>query len=187
MCENLSLSHICSSCQTFFLKPQIYKRHLSDGTEVISFYKYEEIKNLLHTKHTDLGFYIYKILAKNSFQKFAEEFHFDTRVYSLPIDDSTKSGYSHTAILNSYLKSKNIKPIYSRLRARNTLSYSGKSKQFREKNPRNFEMKDFKGELIILVDDILTTGTTLQEAIKLLQTKSKDVLFCLTLCDVANL
>jgi len=38
---------------------------------------------------------------------------------------------------------------------------------------------------VILVDDIITTGTTLNEAIKTLQTEEKEVVFCLTLADVA--
>ena len=74
MCESLSLSHICSTCRDTFLTPSIYKRKIDHDIEVISFYKYSEIKDLLHTKHTDLGYYIYTILAKNSFKKFAKEF-----------------------------------------------------------------------------------------------------------------
>lgn len=106
MCESFSLQHICSSCQEIFLQPSVYKRQLSNGIEVISFYKYNEIKNLLHTKHTDLGYHIYKILAQNSFKIFADEFEFTHKLISIAIDDHIDSGYSHTAILNSTLKSK---------------------------------------------------------------------------------
>jgi competence protein ComFC len=186
MCESLSLKHICNSCQKLFLTPKIYKRQLVNGVQVISFYRYEEIKDLLHTKHTDLGFHIYHILAKNSFEKFANEFHFDERVLSIAIDDHVKGDYSHTAILNHHLKSTNIKPLYSKLRAQNSVSYSGKSRSFRELNPRNFKLKNFRGESLILVDDIVTSGATLSEAIATLKSKKKEVLFCLTLCDVSN-
>ena len=103
MCENLALTHICSSCQELFLTPSIYKRKLSNGIEVISFYKYHEIKKLLHTKHTDLGFYIYSILAKKSFKKFAQELNYPNVISSLAIDDNPQNGYSHTAILNKEL------------------------------------------------------------------------------------
>ena len=110
MCESFSLTHICKNCQDTHLQPQIFKRKISSKIEVISFYKYEDIKELLHTKHTDLGYYIYSTLAKNSFKVFAQEFDFSHRVAAIPIDDKIESGYSHTAILNKSLNSKNIKP-----------------------------------------------------------------------------
>ena len=183
MCESLSLSHICPTCQDLYLKPSIYKRKLSNNIEVISFYKYSEIKKFLHTKHTDIGFYIYNILAKNSFSKFANEFEFPHAITSIAIDDNIKSGYSHTAILNKALKSKNIQPLFNRLRAKNSISYSGKSREFRMLNPRNFEIKKFYEKEIILVDDIITTGTTLTQAIQTMHSNKKEVLFCLTLAD----
>jgi len=185
LCESFSLTHICKNCQKTFLSPSLYTRILPDGTKVFSFYRYEEIKPLLFTKHTDLGFYIYTILAKNSFQKFAQEFHTKEKYVSLAIDDIPKSGYSHTAILNKALKTYNIKPLYNIIRAQNTISYSGKSKKFREENPRDFYIKKFKHAELILVDDIITTGTTLQQAVQLLTQGGKNVAFCLTLCDVS--
>ena len=185
MCESFSLSHICKPCQKIFLQPQIFKRKISKNIEVISFYKYNEIKKLLHTKHTDIGFYIYKILAKNSMSKFALEFEFSHCITSIAIDDNIKNGYSHTAILNSSLKSKYIKPLHSKLRAKNSIPYSGKSKEFRLLNPRNFELKTFKSKDIVLIDDIITTGSTLNQAIQTLQHNNKEVLFCLTLADAS--
>jgi competence protein ComFC len=186
MCESLSLKHICPSCQELFLKPSIYERKLSNGVTVISFYKYQEIKELLFTKHTDLGFYIYNILGELSLKKFADEFTFDEKVVSVPIDDNIKSGYSHTAILNKKLNSTHITPLYNKLRAKNSISYSGKSKAFRLLNPRNFELKNFQEQNVILVDDIITTGTTLLQALTLLKQHKKEPLFCLTLADASN-
>jgi competence protein ComFC len=184
MCENYSLTHICPRCQTNFLSPSLSKRHLSNGIEVYSFYKYSEIKELLFTKHTDLGFYIYTLLAKNAFSPFAEAFSWEKELVSLAIDDNIKSGYSHTAILNKALKSKYIKPLYTKLRAKNSVNYSGKSKAFRIAHPRDFIMKDFSESDVILVDDIITTGTTLTQACQTVQNKGKEVIFCLTLVDV---
>jgi competence protein ComFC len=183
LCESFSFSHICKNCQETFLTPSLYKRKLL-GIEVLSFYKYSEIKNLLHTKHTDLGYYIYKILAQNSFKKFAESFELLHQTASVAVDDVPHSGYSHTAIINKELKSSYIKPLYNKLRARNSISYSGKSREFRLLNPRNFEIKNFKEKEVILVDDIITTGSTLTQAIQMMQANKKDVLFCLTLADV---
>jgi len=183
LCENLSLSHICPTCQDLYLKPSIYKRKLANNIEVISFYKYSEIKKFLHTKHTDLGFYIYNILAKNSFSRFAKEFEFTHAITSLAIDDNIKSGYSHTAILNKALKSKHIKPLFDKLRAKNDISYSGKTREFRLLNPRDFELKKFEQKDVVIVDDIITTGSTLTQAVELLHSNKKEVLFCLTLAD----
>ena len=186
MCESLSLKHICSSCQKEYLTPSLYKRYLEDGTLVLSFYKYSDIKDLLHTKHTDIGFYIYKILAKSSFKKFAQNFSMEHKVASIAIDDNPNDLYSHTAILSQVLHSSRIKPQHAKLLARNKVSYSGKSKAYRDAHPRNFQYKHFRQKSVILVDDIITTGSTLLEASRVLKASNKDILLCLTLCDVSQ-
>lgn len=185
LCEDFSLTHICSHCQETFLTPSIYKRKLLNNIEVISFYKYNDIKDLLHTKHTDLGYYIYNILAKNSFKEFANSFEYTTSASSIAVDDNIKNGYSHTAILNKTLKSDYISPTFNKLRAKNDISYSGKSREYRIMNPRNFELKEFEQKDVILVDDIITTGLTLTQAVAALQSADKNVLFCLTLADAS--
>jgi len=185
LCESFSLSHICNSCQELYLTPKIYKRKILDDVEVISFYKYNEIKELLFTKHTDLGFYIYKILAQNSLKKFAKNFSYDENIVSIAIDDNPKGNYSHTAILNHSLKSNYIKPLHNKLRAKNHISYSGKNREFRILNPRDFELKEFKERQVIVVDDIVTTGLTLTQAVRVLKDKGKEILFCLTLADAS--
>ncbi len=183
LCESLSFTHICGSCQNNFLKPQIYKRKIQ-GIEVLSFYKYKDIKDLLHTKHTDLGYYIYNILAANSFKKFSDEFHTKDIYNSIAIDDHTRNGYSHTSILNNALRSYNIKPLHNKLHAQNRVKYSGQTKAFRLSNPRKFQYQHDEINNIILVDDIVTTGTTLNEAIKLIG--SGHIAFCLTLVDISK-
>jgi len=186
LCESFSFTHICDYCQETFLTPSIYKRKLLNNIEVISFYKYKDIKNLLHTKHTDIGYYIYSILAKNSLKLFAQNFEYSNLVSSIAIDDNIKSGYSHTAILNKSLKSRYIKPEFNSLRAKNPISYSGKSREFRLMNPRDFSFTQSSSKNIILVDDIITTGSTLIQAINTLQKSDKTPLFCLTLSDANN-
>ncbi|PLY14025.1 MAG: ComF family protein [Sulfurimonas sp.] len=186
MCENLSLSHICNNCQNKFLSPSIYKRKILNNIEVISFYKYSDIKDLLHTKHTDLVYYVYSILAKNSLKKFAAAFDYPGIVTSIAIDDYVQNGYSHTAILNKSLKSKSIKPFFNKLRAKNKISYSGKSREFRILNSRDFELKKFKEKELILVDDIVTTGSTFTQAVQIMQKNQKKVLFCLALADAST-
>lgn len=185
MCESFCLSHICKKCQNTFLTPSLYRRKILHNIEVISFYKYDDIKTLLHTKHTDLGYYVYTILAQNSLALFAKEFAYETKVTSIAVDDVPKGGYSHTAILNKALKSSCIKPEFGKLRARNQLSYSGKSREFRMQNPRDFRLENIEAKELILVDDIVTTGLTFSEAIGVLKKNNKEALFCLTLADAS--
>ena len=183
ICKNLSLSIICKDCQSNHLKPSFFTRELPCGFKVYSFYKYSEIQALIKTKHTFIGSMVYKILAKNSFKVFSQNFSFDSRVYSLSLDDKVKSGYAHTAVLNRELKSPIITPIYSKIRSSNDISYSGKSLDFRLKNERGFVV-DIKGKNdLILVDDIITTGTTILEAKKVLENAKQTPLFALTLAD----
>jgi competence protein ComFC len=140
----------------------------------------------LKTKHTHIGEAVYKILVKNAFTEFSKEFKFSDKVYAIPIDDDTNSGYSHTAILANALKSKNIKPIYSKLRAKNQITYSGKSLEYRLKNRREFHYSYRSNIDVILVDDIVTTTTTLNEAKNRLLKASVNPLFALTLADARD-
>ena len=183
LCKRWSLSHICKNCQSEHLTPSFYTRKILGSIPVHSFYKYSEIETLLHTKHTDLGYYIYTILAKNSMKKFADSFEYEGRVAALGVDDHSRNGYSHTALLARELKSKAIRPYYGKIRAKNRESYSGKNYQYRLLHPRRFAFKPFNENDVILVDDILTTGLTLTQAAELLHEHGKKVLFCLTLAD----
>ncbi len=183
LCENFSLSLICKRCQKEFLKPSFITRELKNGFKIHSFYRYGDIEDLIKTKHHFLGSFIYEILAKNSFKKFAQNFEIDFKVYALPIDDIPKGGYSHTAILAKALRSKNVKPVFSSLRAQNRVNYSGKSLSFRLQNPRNFKYSFKKDIDVILVDDIVTTGTTINEAVLILKKNGVNPLFALTLAD----
>lgn len=186
VCEAFSFSHICSACQKSLLSPTIHKRKILGSIPVYSFYPYDAIEMLLLTKHTDVGFYIYSLLAKNSFEKFAAEWSYENKVASLGIDDDSKSGYSHTAVLNKSLKSPNITPYYGKLRAKNHYKYAGKTIEERVLNPRNFNYIPFTEEEVILVDDIVTTGSTLTEAVETLGMQGKKVILCLTLTDAEN-
>jgi len=181
LCKKLSFLHICTACQELFLSPKIIRKRVTKNIEVLSFYDYKEIKELLYTKHSDIGAHIYTILAKNSFKKFAENFSFSHPVAAIAIDDRPKWGYAHTAILARALHSQFIRYQPARLHATNDIAYSGRSKAFRKNNPRNFRYKAFPYCDLILVDDIITTGTTLHEAITTLETFGKETLLCLTL------
>ena len=180
MCGSFSLLHICKTCQIEELEPSLYITYIDD-VKVLSFYTYDKIKILLHTKHTDIGYYILNILASIAMKKFAMNFEYTSKIAVVGIDDHNGHGYSHTAILVKFLKSKVLIPHFNILRSQSTYSYSSKTVKQRESNPRNFIYHDIKLNEIILIDDIITTGKTLQEAMLLLKQNNKKVLFCVTL------
>ena len=184
-CHRLSWLTFCSSCQQKLLKPTITKRTIH-GLDVYSFFNYQHIEDLLLTKHTAQGFNIYKALAQLSFKPFIENFMQKNRdkVYVLGVDENVKNAYSHVALLTHSMRYKNVKILHAKLMAKKPIKYAGKSLQFRLENPREFHYSGLKNIEVILVDDIITTGTTLNEAKELLEKNGLEVLFALTLADV---
>lgn len=183
LCESWSFSHVCRACRQTHLAPDFYTRKIAGKLPVHSFYKYDEIESLLLTKHTDLGYYMYKIMAECSFRPYTETLGFSEPVAVVGVDDHVKHGYSHTALLVRSMKSRALKPRHAVLRDRSGHRYSGKDFQYRLTHPRDFRLKPFPEEKVILVDDILTTGLTLTQAAEALEMAGKKVLFCLTLAD----
>ncbi len=184
-CSKLSLKIICKTCEGQLFVPSVSTRKV--GTlDVISFFKYSSLETLLHSKHKPEGYRIYKPLAKMTMKPFIEEFveSDDREVYIVGIDEYVKSGYAHVALLTRAMRTKYSIPQYSSLMAQKRMNYSGKSLQFRLENPREFVYKGKSNIDVILVDDIITTGITLQEAQKVLMTHGVNVLFALTLADV---
>ena len=184
-CSKISLSIICKICIEQLFVPTISTRKV--GTlDVISFFKYSTLETLLHSKHKPEGYRIYKALANITMKPFIKEFvESDNRdVYIVGIDEYVKSGYAHVALLTRAMRTKYSIPQHSALMAQNRVNYSGKSLQFRLENSREFVYKGKSNIDVILVDDIITTGITLQEAQKVLMAHGVNVLFALTLADV---
>ena len=184
-CHKISFQTFCKRCQTNLLQPSVSKR-VCGTLDVYSFFKYQNIEDLLLTKHTPQGFKLYKALAQLSFKPFMKKFMKEDQrvIYIVGIDENVKSGYAHVALLTHEMKMKNVKVQHAKLMARNKINYSGQTLQFRLENPRDFEYKGKKGVEVILVDDIVTTGTTLKEAAWVLQQNGVEVLFALTLAGV---
>lgn len=183
ICKQYSIKLICKSCQNTLLEPRLSERTLSDGFKIYSFYHYSEIEDLLKTKHTHIGASVYTILADLALKRFAKAFSFINPVYAIAIDDHIENGYSHTAILTKALKSKDIVPLNGVLRAQNSITYSGRSLEYRLQNPRGFSYT-YKSDIdAILVDDIVTSTTTINEAKNILIKNGANPLFALTLAD----
>ena len=185
-CDKLSLQIICKTCQTTLLAPNFYKKELEKDFFVYSFYDYKDLEDLIQSKYHFYGDRVFNILAKLSFKKFADNFEFTHPILALPIDDHTRHDFSQTAILAKHLKSAFIKPVFNTLKAKNIVKYAGKNLEFRQKNPRKFIYSGVKNCDVILVDDVLTTGTTILEAKKALKKEGVNVLFALTQCSFLN-
>jgi len=183
-CSKLSLSIICKRCEQELFVPQIHTRKIGD-MDVICFYNYSSIETLLHSKHTPLGYRIFKKLGHMVLYPFIKEFaeHKLGDIYIIGIDEKVKGGYSHVALLTQTMKIPTIIPYHSKLLSTNDITYSGKSLQYRLDNPRNFIYSGKKNIQAILVDDTITTGLTLQYAYRELTNHGVDVLFALVLAD----
>lgn len=180
-CERLSFTLLCTACKNS-LNPKVTKRVLDNRLVVYSFFAYHDISPFLHSKHHSYGTSVYKTLASLSIVPFMDSLALKNPIF-IPIDDHTRNGYSHTAILAHELKKKGYKTHFAALRAQNTITYSGKSLSYRKANPRKFRTSLKNSENIILVDDLVTSGTTLLEATKTLEKKGNYPLFALTLAD----
>lgn len=164
--------------------PTITKRTV--GTlEVVSFFKYSALESLLHTKHKPEGYRIFRALAQMTMRPFIEKFmqFDDKKICIVGIDERVKNGYAHVALLTHVMKHKNAIPLHGALMAKNKVNYSGKTLQYRLDHPRDFVYKGKPNIDVVLVDDIITTGITLQEAQKVLLEHGVNVLFALTLAD----
>ncbi len=184
-CLKLSFKVLCNTCLKQLLVPSINTQKI--GTmDVISFFRYGTIESLLHTKHKPEGHRIYKSLANITMKPFINEFVENDigDVYIIGIDENARSGYSHVSLLTRAMKTKTSIPQHSKLLATNRVNYAGKSLEFRLNNPRNFVYTGVEDVHAILVDDIVTTGITLQEAQQVLMKHGVNVLFALTLANV---
>lgn len=181
LCERFSWHIICKDCQNIFV-PQLTKRELDDEFIVYSFFAYNDIAPILHAKHHPHGAYLYDFLGKCAFEAFFKKFEFHN-LSIVPIDDNPKKSYSHTAVLAHAIKQKDFKIHYNCLRATNNISYSGKSLSYRKQNKRGFTCKGKGFQDVVLIDDIVTTGTTLNEAVKVMKKMKINPRFALTLAD----
>jgi competence protein ComFC len=183
LCSNFSIAIICKACNVRFLDVGLHKRELTDSFYNYSFYKYLDVKHLINTKYKFYGDRVYNILADKSFSQFSNNFTFDSNVFAIPIDDHTRNMFSHSSILANKLNSSTIQTVHSLLKAQNILKYAGKDLAYRRRNKRNFLYSGPSNLNVILIDDLITTGSTILEARDTLEKHNCNVLFSLTLSD----
>lgn len=182
-CGKISWSFICRDCCDILKEPTVGIRQLNDEFKVYYFYNYSDIKKLILSKNHLCGSFILSKLCSLSIAEFKNVFNPNIQVDIFPIDDRIKNSFSHTAIIARHLKSKNLKPIYCALHSNSNIDYTGKDLQFRLKHPRKFKLLKYSKNPVILVDDIITTGSTMLEAFNFLKSKGVEVLFGIVLAD----
>ncbi|WP_457606222.1 ComF family protein [Nitratifractor sp.] len=153
--------------------------------DVISLFRYKTIAPFLLSKHTSAGYRLYRYFSRRHLAPFLELFAegLERPAFLIGIDERIKGGYSHTAVLTHYARQSALRPLHASLQARNPVSYAGKSLEYRLLHPRDFRYDGPSGIEAILVDDIITTGSTLGEAHRVLKETGVEVLFALTLAD----
>lgn len=178
ICEKFTFHSFCNNCKEL-LKPSPVKTTIGN-LDIISFYQYEEIEKILKYKYEKFGDTVLHDIAKVSLKEFFRTFDYEEKVTVIPIDDKPNN-FSHTGILAKYCKKKNVDILYSSLHAQTQVQYAGKDLIFRKNNPKNFKLLKKVSSDVILLDDIVTTGTTLLEGKELLEKNGIKVLFGLTL------
>ncbi|CAM2865724.1 ComF family protein [Helicobacter burdigaliensis] len=183
ICGKFSFGSVCKVCQdSISLNPRM--RELESGFRVYSFYEYSSNSMLFLSKYQPIGSKIYKILSKKAIFYLRDNLEFSLECYGVGIDEDVKKGYAQNSIFLKELQRIGIKPLYNALEARNKVTYAGKDLKFRLKNPRNFKVnRSLKDKRVILVDDIITTGTTLKEAKVAVQNNGGEVICAFTLAD----
>ncbi len=183
-CQRISLRVICRECHETLLRPTVSTRKVG-SMDVISLFRYRTIAPFLQSKHTPAGYRIYRYFAREHLRPFLQAFAegLERPAYLIGIDERPRGGYSHTAVLTHYSSVPSLRPLHSSLLAENRVEYGGQPLSYRLQNPRDFHYSGPGKIEAILVDDIVTTGTTLGEAHGILLRAGVEVLFALTLAD----
>lgn len=188
VCGRYSLAIICKQCQqNIQLSPSV---RVVDDLSVYSFFAYSHIEYLLHYKYQPIGSRIYHLLARIALDCMREKIYqvfgnLGEKVCGVGIDDHCAKGYSHTGILLKEFSKLGIKPIYGELLAQNKIRYAGKNLEYRETHPKNLQTK-LHNQTLIIIDDIITTGTSIKEANQVLKAQHNEVLCAIVLCDARS-
>lgn len=201
ICERFSQNVICKIClDNIPFTPR--DRILKDSIRAYSFYRYDDVALLMQSKYHLIGSRILRLLSLKAAKYFFSHIFrsiddgapqmmrqaFTQQIALVGLDDYPYGAYSHTGVIVRTFKKESkglFEGYYGALKAQNHIKYAGQNLAFRESNPKGFMLrKSIQLPYIVLVDDIITTGTSLNEAISLFAQKERPkVIFCLTLCD----
>ena len=184
VCEKFSWKVVCSTClEQIPLTPR--QRILKENVKIYSFYRYSDVAYLMRSKYHLVGSRILKILAQKAAHYFFTHLQMPFVAEAMALDDYPYIFYSHTGVILKEFARKSqgkLKPIFGSLKAQNQVKYAGETLLFRQSHPKRFYY-DGKPRTLILLDDIITTGTSFNEALEIVRVYQSQVLFCLALCD----
>lgn len=202
VCERWSWNIICAQCldelpltlqyrsikakQDTSYKSSIEETLHNDDVRVYSFYRYSDIAWLMQSKYDIIGSRVLYLLARKAARIFFQNITLPYPLQACGLDDFPYHAYSHTGvILHAFSKESQGKLIakHGVLRAENHVRYAGKNLQFRQNNPKKFYYIGTAPSELILLDDIITTGTSFAEALSIFH--NTQVLFCIALCDAS--
>lgn len=175
------LVDICQKCFNQF--EVIFLKESLDGIETLILYEYNDVmkKNMFQLKgRFDIE------LGKIFLERYILELKIKYRNYIIVPVPSTKSsdevrGFNH---VEEIYKNLNL-PIYPIIKKKEDFKQSDLVKTEREKIINKLcidEKINLKGKKILLVDDIITTGSSLKACIKLLKSKNPRIIKCLVIC-----
>lgn len=159
---------LCKRCRSkYALTGVVAASYLNEGAlkEAVHSFKYNSVSAIA------------KELAEILSEKLKEERIFFDAVAFVPISKKRKAwrGYNQSEILAEIISAKFERDIFRGLiKTKDTKNQVGLGKLQREKNlARVFDIKkggmDITGKRVLLVDDVVTTGTTLNECAKTLR------------------
>lgn len=183
ICGKKERNIICIKCLDYLEKYENIQMHekISNNIDLLIYlFKYEKIirKEILAFKFFDkpkIGKAFAKIIVKN--EKVCGKIEFCDIIIPVPMSKIKKAqrGYNQTEILANEI-SKNFELEYSNnilIKIKNNKRQSSLSKLERLKNVEGvFKIQneiELKNKKIILIDDIFTTGATLNECAKMLK------------------
>lgn len=178
VCESLSFRAVCGGCINTIIAPSI---RIVEDFKIYTFYIYSDIDFLMATKYSEIGSRVYSALSHAAATGFMETWNLDG-IVSVGIDCRPRRvSYSHVAcIMRAFRKC--FSPLYGQLHAKNVVQYAGKSLKFRQENRRNLVFN--AGECdVVIIDDIITTGTSMLEARDVIKENGGNPLFGIALCD----
>lgn len=180
---------ICASCLDS-IPLRLSTRRLTDSISVYSFYAYSDVGLLMQSKYQLIGSRVLYLLARKAARYFFTHFdEVEEGIMLVGLDDYPYGAYSHVGVIVRAFERESkgrCKGAYGALKARHKIQYAGQNLAFRQSNPKGFYLtRAITYPLVVLVDDIITTGTSFKEAIELFSRIAPEshLICCLSLCD----
>ncbi len=173
-------SGICDECFKKFIvfDDEICKRNFMENNGFSMFLYNSEIRDIIHKfKYNDCGHYA-RVMGMKMGEFFIKQNLFcPDFIIPVPIHwrRKMKRGYNQTEIMAKEISKICGIPVVNNLliRKRNTVPQFGLNREMRIKNIEGaFAVKDsgsLEGKDVVIIDDIYTTGTTLNECIKVIK------------------